>query len=265
LFSPYFYAFSLYRDPQLRLGAWENPPKDIMNSTFFSKISWDAIYERRQDGPWLPDLPGFYRRSMYSLPSKSIADGEGSSHGNWNRIDFTSPPYHRMTEENQASEKLQQQNRKSEAVKKEENNGEEDEDEEEEEEDEIVDEEAEEELAVRDSIFISNQNEVPGWSYIDEEVLMSYITSLTEKKGEKKEKKKKVKKSDGESASASASASVNHNNTTLEPVTEETVEKLETAAEVATEKSDDVAVETPAVPVADGDDNIVKSESVETK
>jgi hypothetical protein len=256
------------RDPQLRLGAWENPPKDIMNSSFFSKISWDAIYERRQDGPWLPDLPGFYRRSMYSVPTKSIADGESSSsHGNWNKIDFTPPPFHRMTEENQASEKLQQQNRKSEAVKKEENNGGEDDDEEEEEEeDEIVDEEEEEELAVRDSIFISNQNEVPGWSYIDEEVLMSYITSLTEKKGEKKEKKKKVKKS-VEAVESVATASVSNNN---ESVSQETSEKVEAVAEEKTAKtesvvqSDDVAASDVPVVVAGNDDNIVKSESVET-
>jgi hypothetical protein len=47
---------------------------------------------------------------------------------------------------------------------------------------------------MRDSVFISNQNEVPGWSFIDEDVLMSYITSLTDKKEGKTKRDKKTGK-----------------------------------------------------------------------
>jgi hypothetical protein len=198
------------RDPQLRLGAWENPPKDIMSSSFFSKIRWDAIYERRQDGPWQPDLPGFYRRSMMSNPSPKVTAEEALNESTSGKINFTPPPFERMTEEQQIQQQQQQQqqqalnaappaSRRNTETKK---NGENDEDEDEEEEE---DDEAHEDsydddlpsqdLAMRDSVFISNQNEVPGWSFIDEDVLMSYITSLTDKKeGKTKGDKKKGKK-----------------------------------------------------------------------
>ena len=42
------------RDPAARLGAWENPPMDIMRSSFFRGISWENILARVQDGPMVP-------------------------------------------------------------------------------------------------------------------------------------------------------------------------------------------------------------------
>jgi serine/threonine protein kinase len=37
----------LKKDPTVRLGAWDNPPQDIMSSEFFEGIDWTAIFERR--------------------------------------------------------------------------------------------------------------------------------------------------------------------------------------------------------------------------
>lgn len=58
------------RDPATRMGANENPPLDIMNAPFFQGIQWDAIYERRFDGPYVPEAPSFGKSK------KSAADGE---------------------------------------------------------------------------------------------------------------------------------------------------------------------------------------------
>lgn len=64
-------AGMISRDPTTRLGAWENPPADIMNSAFFAGVEWDAIFERRFDGPWIPDT------SMYM--SNSVPAGAAGS------------------------------------------------------------------------------------------------------------------------------------------------------------------------------------------
>ena len=37
------------------MGSNENPPKDIQLHQFFQGIDWEAIHDRRCDGPWIPD------------------------------------------------------------------------------------------------------------------------------------------------------------------------------------------------------------------
>jgi hypothetical protein len=174
-----------------------------MSSPFFSKVRWDAIFERRQDGPWLPELPGFYRRSM--LANKK--DEDLSNDSTFEPINFTPAPFHRMTEDVAQQQQQQQQHlqRRTSTEPLRNNHENDDEDEEEEEEEESFDDELpSQELTMRDSVFISGQNEVPGWSYIDENVLMSYINSLADKKEGKKEKKvKKEKKISAEPAAES--------------------------------------------------------------
>lgn len=44
----------IQRDPSLRWGAWSNPPTDIMESAFFTGVNWEAMMEKRADGPWIP-------------------------------------------------------------------------------------------------------------------------------------------------------------------------------------------------------------------
>ena len=44
----------IQRDPSLRWGAWSNPPTDIMESDFFSGVDWEAMMEKRSDGPYIP-------------------------------------------------------------------------------------------------------------------------------------------------------------------------------------------------------------------
>lgn len=44
----------IQRDPSLRWGAWSNPPTDIMESDFFTGVDWEAMMEKRSDGPYLP-------------------------------------------------------------------------------------------------------------------------------------------------------------------------------------------------------------------
>jgi serine/threonine protein kinase len=52
----------LHRDPAKRLGAGPNSPKDIMEISFFNGINWQDIYNRVQDGPWVPPPDDFRRR-----------------------------------------------------------------------------------------------------------------------------------------------------------------------------------------------------------
>jgi len=52
----------LKKDPSHRYGAWNNPPIDIMEHSFFHNVEWDAIYERRFDGPWKPEPISFRKK-----------------------------------------------------------------------------------------------------------------------------------------------------------------------------------------------------------
>ncbi len=77
--------FCNFRDPSLRLGAWSNPPTDIMESNFFKPIDWASIYDRRLDGPWIPPeepLLAKKRRELQRQDS-SAADGESTNVAGW--------------------------------------------------------------------------------------------------------------------------------------------------------------------------------------
>jgi len=70
------------RDPSARLGAWENPPRDIMSAPFFNGIQWDAIYERRRSGPYIPDPVSFSntkkKESSTSKKASTSSPGAGA-------------------------------------------------------------------------------------------------------------------------------------------------------------------------------------------
>ena len=51
----------LNRDPNLRLGAGENPPTDIMSMNFFRGIDWVSIFERHENGPYVPNPAHFIK------------------------------------------------------------------------------------------------------------------------------------------------------------------------------------------------------------
>lgn len=70
------------RDPSTRMGAWENPPQDIMSAPFFHGIQWDAIYERRFDGPYVPEVQVFGSKSKKADSGGNGGEGgEGSGNG----------------------------------------------------------------------------------------------------------------------------------------------------------------------------------------
>lgn len=52
----------LQRDPSKRLGGAPNSPKDIMDTSFFEGVNWQDIYNRVNDGPWVPPPPDDSRR-----------------------------------------------------------------------------------------------------------------------------------------------------------------------------------------------------------
>jgi serine/threonine protein kinase len=195
------------RDPTQRLGAWDNPPRDIMDSPFFDGIEWDGIYERRQDGPLVPELPVFLQSRKSSVtklssaasPLKEVAtdahtDLESKPHENL--LVFTPPPYHRVNDESKepAITPATYINEGKEGQ----------------EEGDSSEEDSDEEAVIpglRDSVFITSQgqNRLPDWSYIDEAVLADYLTQEAKgkeegekPKGEKRKKKTKSSEKIGE-------------------------------------------------------------------
>lgn len=208
------------RDPSLRLGAWENPPKDIMSSPFFASIQWDAIYERHQDGPWQPELAGYFINSQRKAMNKPRASEAGmcspmkenSMHGitsgERSTLVFSPAPMERYTpisdlELAKAGHPQQPvDHQKPAPAPARRHDGEEHDSEEESEEEE--EEEEDQELHLRDSVFFTRediQNRLPDWSYIDANVLMNYLTEEDKKEGDKgegeadkKKKRSKVKK-----------------------------------------------------------------------
>ena len=184
----------VHSDPSLRLGAWENPPKDIMNSPFFRNIEWDAIYERRQDGPHVPDLPSFMTNNRRRGTEFGNAEREVSVAipEVWKKLDFSPAPIDRMTILDPEKEKAEAEARREKAKKREE---EDDQDESELISDDSEDAEEGEIPMMRDSVFVTTDgNNLPDWSFIDEAVLMSYVTAAAEGKTSGKKKKKGSKK-----------------------------------------------------------------------
>jgi hypothetical protein len=190
-----------------------------MNNPFFASIEWYAIYDRVQDGPWLPELPNYYVNSMKKLNSSGFKPRESfavqnhlSSSSEKIKLEFSPAPMDRYTpiselelaKAGKTAPPAEQDapktspipiNKYTKAADDEESGSEDDDDDDEEEE--------EEELHIRDSVFISKddvQNRLPDWSFIDANVLMSYLSEEKEKEKEKKEddngegKKKKKEK-----------------------------------------------------------------------
>lgn len=207
----------IHRDPSQRLGAWDNPPRDIMNTAFFAPIEWDAIYERRQDGPYVLEIPSFLAGRKHSTTTVSAmaaataaADGmtasvkdEGSASSEtaaaaaldtenntaavYQPLVFSPWPTQRMTNPHEESSKDAQPVgpkpqagdilREGDKLPVDIGEGDEDED----------DDEYNEELHMRDSVFVFSHggnamNKLPDWSYIDENVLAEYLTGEQEKK-----------------------------------------------------------------------------------
>jgi hypothetical protein len=44
----------LTRDPQLRLGAWDEVPLDIMEHAYFDGMDWDDLQSLKITPPWIP-------------------------------------------------------------------------------------------------------------------------------------------------------------------------------------------------------------------
>lgn len=63
----------LHRDPSKRLGASPNSPKDIMESSFFDGVNWQDIYNRVNDGPWVPPPDDSRRKRGNVLPLVSLS------------------------------------------------------------------------------------------------------------------------------------------------------------------------------------------------
>lgn len=271
-----------------------------MDSPFFDGIEWDGIYERRQDGPYVPELPAFLQGRKSSVTKLSVASpckdtvistaGEGleaaDSKPVGNLLVFTPPPYHRVNEET-----------KEPAITPATyiNEGKEDE--------ESSDEESDDEAVIpglRDSVFITSQgqNRLPDWSYIDEAVLAEYLTqeangtlngegaegAAAASKAEKKKKKAKaaVELAEGEAAAAATPAPEEIATTTnvvvedvqltaaavpsaSESVPAEPTEPATTVEDIAVTvpQADAVAIDTSATPVSEEPTASTASESLD--
>jgi hypothetical protein len=201
------------RDPSLRLGAWENPPRDIMTSPFFASIEWDAVYEREQDGPWLPELAHYYLHYMRKTSPRKMCDGsvslmaDGSGHTEGRaKTSFSPAPMDRYTpisdlelakaghplpsaedatHERKSPKSRDKKKNKERGGVEEQEGDEEEEDSSEEESSEEADNDDDEELHIRDSVFFSKENagnRLPDWSYIDAYVLMKFLTEAKKDK-----------------------------------------------------------------------------------
>lgn len=254
-------------DPAQRLGAWDNPPRDIMDSPFFDGIEWDGIYERRQDGPYVPEVPAFLQSRKSSVTKMSVASpckdtvigttGEGleaaESKPVGNLLVFTPPPYHRVNEETREPV-ITPATYINEGKEEEESS----------------DEESDDEAVIpglRDSVFITSQgqNRLPDWSYIDEAVLAEYLTqeangtlnngegaegAAAVSKAEKKKKKAKAAAELAEGEAAAAAAAAPEEVATTTNVVAEDVQSTAVAAPAASESVPDVPTE-PATAVED--------------
>lgn len=139
------------RDPSTRLGAWENPPQDIMSSSFFDGIKWDKIYERSSDGPYIPEPVNFSNTRKATLSKNSSEQNTLQTGDNTVAVTGAKNSHKKST--------LRGHNKK----------GGNDSD----------DDSGSELQGMRDSVFIrphdGNGNNLLDWSFIDEKVLVSSI------------------------------------------------------------------------------------------
>lgn len=84
-----------------------------MSSPFFESVEWDGIYDRHQDGPWLPEVPGYVASAMRKAsvkPRDSLQSfspmkdsslhgvlGPAAGQGERRRLTFSPPPMDRYT------------------------------------------------------------------------------------------------------------------------------------------------------------------------
>ena len=187
------------RDPSARLGAWENPPQDIMSSPFFQGIQWDAIYERRFDGPYIPDVLQFgSSRSAKSKSAKNSVDHTGGAEGGNRNSNSNSNSGHKDRDREEGGQHAGKEG---------------EEDEEDSELDEEDEDSGDEMKGMRDSVFIQPRdgagNNLLDWSFIDERVL-AYTCGEDEDTTDASAKKKKKKKGGkrGSSATTDSAAAV---------------------------------------------------------
>lgn len=237
-------VLSIVSDPSLRLGAWENPPKDIMNAPFFRHIEWDAVYERRQDGPYMPELPSFMtnkrRNTTDFVLEREISVAIPES---WKKLEFAPVPIERMTIVDPEKERAEAEAKKEKASRKRDDEGEEEDSDDSMEESEGSD---EGEIAMRDSVFVTSDvnNQLADWSFIDEAVLMSYVTAAAE--GKTAGKKKKSKKKDSSSSAAVVDeVDLLKKETKMETIAEEVAVEEDAAAQSTVSAEHPV----PAVPL----------------
>ena len=182
--------YVLYRDPGVRMGAWENPPQDIMGSPFFIGIRWEAIYERRVDGPWIPEVPTFGKQKSRKSTPNVGGEGEGAGQGG---TGGEHDPHEEVYADYNTAHKSQKIERPpaSEAGE-----GDEDSDSGSDEEGEDDDDEYMNSKGMRDSVFLKSrgqlENQLADWSFMDEQVLRS-VNEAEQKEEEDAEERKKRK------------------------------------------------------------------------
>lgn len=230
------------RDPSTRMGAWENPPQDIMSAPFFGGIQWDAIYERRFDGPYVPEAQAFGGKSKKANGSPVPGSGESSDKDG-------DKSGGQDSQGNERPRSGKESPRGEGGV----NGGESEQDESEEEEEEDS---CSELKGMRDSVFIRPHdaagNNLLDWSFIDEKVLAETCAEgdVEKKKKKKKKKSKRVIAVESDATSPSAAAEVDGAAQSVN-----IIEKIETK-QVAFSASGGAAQEaTAAGPVSEGQEN----------
>lgn len=179
------------RDPATRLGAWENPPQDIMSAPFFGGIQWDAIYERRFDGPFVPEVQSFGG----STRTKSTKSAAGTGTGNGGEEAGKNSGHGSSGGAGNNGSGSGKEGNKAQKGRDRGNSSSGDEDMEDEEED-----SGSELKGMRDSVFIrphdAGGNNLLDWSFIDEKVLAETCAEgdPSTAKGTKRKKKKRAPK-----------------------------------------------------------------------
>ncbi len=211
------------RDPSLRLGAWENPPQDIMSSPFFAGIGWDAIYERVQDGPWIPEVPvfGHSKKSSAKSSGKEAATGseaedgeakEGGAAGERDEyadFDTFKPTVHPSAARSERSKLMRQQSAGDKSLtptsttEHQQHDGDDEESSDSSSDSEEEDGDYLSSKDMRDSVFILSrgqlENKLADWSFMDEQVLQSTLAASSdegalEEKRRKKEERRAARK-----------------------------------------------------------------------
>ena len=61
-------------DRSKRLGCLKDGPADVKNHTWFRDVDWDAVYNRRLDPPFIPEISSANDTSLF----EDYDDSEGS-------------------------------------------------------------------------------------------------------------------------------------------------------------------------------------------